>query len=100
MQAKWRSEVARSAEPEGKNQEDLTFDEALRQLEELAAKLEEGDIPLEDALQVYERAVGLFSQCRGRLDSMEQRIELLTEDLDGSLKTEPADLPVDDGEND
>jgi len=92
--------VAKSVESEGKNQEDLTFDEALRQLEELAAKLEEGDIPLEDALQVYERAVGLFSQCRSRLDTMEQRIELLTEDLDGSLKTEAADLPVDDGEND
>jgi len=92
--------VATSAEAKGKKQEDLTFDEALRQLEELAAKLEEGDIPLEDALQVYERAVGLFSHCRGRLDTMEQRIELLTEDLEGSLKTEPADLPVDDGEND
>ncbi len=92
--------MAKSVESEGKNQEDLTFDEALRQLEELAAKLEEGDIPLEDALQVYERAVGLFSQCRSRLDTMEQRIELLTEDLDGSLKTEAADLPVDDGEND
>jgi len=92
--------VATSAEPKGKKQEDLTFDEALRQLEELAAKLEEGDIPLEDALQVYERAVGLFTHCRGRLDTMEQRIELLTEDLEGSLKTEPADVPVDDGEND
>ncbi len=92
--------MAKSVESEGKNQEDLTFDEALRQLEELAAKLEEGDIPPEDALQVYERAGGLFSQCRSRLDTMEQRIELLTEDPDGSLKTEAADLPVDDGEND
>ena len=92
--------MAKSAEDRGRKQEDLTFDEALRQLEELAAKLEEGDIPLEDALKVYERAVGLFSLCRGRLDTMEQRIELLTEDLDGSLKTEPANLPVDDGEND
>jgi exodeoxyribonuclease VII small subunit len=92
--------VAKSAEAKEKKQEDLTFDEALRQLEELAAKLEEGDIPLEGALQVYERAVGLFSLCRGRLDTMEQRIDLLTEDLEGSLKTEPAALPVDDGEND
>jgi exodeoxyribonuclease VII small subunit len=92
--------VAKSAEAKGKDQDDLTFDEALRQLEELAAKLDEGDIPLEDSLKVYERAVGLFSLCRGRLDTMEQRIGLLTENLDGSLKTEPADLPVDDGEND
>ena len=92
--------MAKSAEAKDKKPDDLTFDEALRQLEELAAKLEEGDIPLEDSLRVYERAVGLFAHCRGRLDTMEQRIELLTEDLDGSLKIEPADLPVDDGEND
>ena len=92
--------MAKSAEAKDKKPQDLTFDEALRQLEELAAKLEEGDIPLEDALKVYERAVGLFSLCRGRLDTMEQRVELLTEDLEGSLKAEPADVPVDDGEND
>ena len=92
--------MAKSAQTKDEGQDAVTFDEALRQLEELAAKLEEGDIPLEDALNVYERAVGLFSLCRGRLDSMEQRIEVLTGDLDGSLKTEPADLPVDDDEND
>lgn len=92
--------MAKSTEAKDKDSKAVTFDEALRQLEELAAKLEEGDIPLEDSLKVYERAVGLFLLCRSRLDSMEQRIEVLTGDLDGSLKTEPADLPVDDGEND
>jgi exodeoxyribonuclease VII small subunit len=91
--------VAKSARSKNDNQDDLTFDEALRQLEELAAKLEEGDIPLEDALQVYERAVGLFSLCRGRLESMEQRIEVLTGDLEGSLKTESLEMPVEDGED-
>ncbi|MFQ5743123.1 MAG: exodeoxyribonuclease VII small subunit [Acidobacteriota bacterium] len=70
---------------------ELSFDQALAQLEELAAKLEEGDVPLEDALQVYERAVGLFTLCRGRLDGMEQRIEQLSEDLDGTLRSEPMD---------
>lgn len=92
--------MAKSTEAKSKDQEDLTFDEALRQLEELAGKLEEGDIPLEDALRVYERAIGLFSLCRGRLDTMEQRIEVLTEDLEGSLKTEPAELPADDDADD
>jgi exodeoxyribonuclease VII small subunit len=92
--------VAKSAGSKTDAQDDLTFDEALRQLEELAAKLEEGDIPLEDALQVYERAVGLFSLCRGRLESMEQRIEVLTGDLEGALKTEPLDMPAEDAEDD
>lgn len=92
--------MAKSAGSKTDAQDDLTFDEALRQLEELAAKLEEGDIPLEDALQVYERAVGLFSLCRGRLESMEQRIEVLTGDLEGALKTEPLDMPAEDAEDD
>jgi len=71
------------------DEQDLTFDQALTRLEELSGKLEQGDIPLEDALEVYERAVGLFALCRDRLDGMEQRIEKLTEDLDGTLRTEP-----------
>ena len=79
--------------------EDLTFDAALDKLEELAAQLEEGDVPLEKALEVYEAAVHLFAFCRQRLDGMEQRIEQLSETLDGTLTTDPAPMLVDDAEN-
>jgi len=60
----------------------LSFDAALAQLEELARQLEEGDIPLEDALEVYERAVQLFRHCRQRLEGVEHKLETLTRDLD------------------
>ncbi len=76
--------------------EDLTFDAALEKLEELAAHLEEGDVPLEKALEVYESAVHLFAFCRQRLDGMEQRIEQLSETLDGTLTVEAAPPAVDD----
>ncbi len=76
--------------------EDLTFDAALEKLEELAAHLEEGDVPLEKALEVYESAVHLFAFCRQRLDGMEQRIEQLSETLDGTLTVEAARPAVDD----
>ena len=79
--------------------EELSFDQALEQLEKLASKLEEGDIPLEDALEVYERAVGLFSLCRNRLDTMEQRIEQLSEDLDGTLHTAPLETRAEELED-
>ena len=75
--------------------EDLTFDDALEKLEELAGHLEEGDVPLEKALEVYESAVHLFAFCRQRLDGMEQRIEQLSETLDGTLTVESTDT-VDD----
>jgi exodeoxyribonuclease VII small subunit len=79
--------------------EELTFDEALDKLEGLAGQLEAGDVPLEKALEVYESAVHLFAFCRTRLDGMEQRIEQLSETLDGTLEVEPADMPGIDGEN-
>ncbi len=78
---------------------DLTFDAALDKLEELAAQLEGGDVPLEKALEVYESAVHLFAFCRRRLDGMEQRIEQLSETLDGTLTVEPAPTPGADVEN-
>lgn len=77
----------------------LTFDDALDKLEELAGQLEGGDVPLEKALEVYESAVHLFAFCRQRLDGMEQRIEQLSESLDGTLTVEPAATPAGDAEN-
>ena len=75
---------------------DVTFDVALEKLEELAAHLEEADIPLEQALEVYESAVHLFAYCRQRLDGIEQRIEQLSETLDGTLTVESVPTTLDD----
>ena len=79
--------------------ESLSFDDALVKLEELAGHLEEGDIPLEQALEVYETAVHLFAFCRQRLDGMEQRIEQLSETLDGTMASEPLEVPEEDLED-
>lgn len=79
--------------------DELSFDRALEQLETLAERLEEGDIPLEDALSVYERAVALFSHCRKRLDGVEQRLDRLTRDLDDELTTEPIEPPEESAED-
>ena len=75
---------------------DVTFDVALEKLEDLAAHLEEADIPLEQALEVYESAVHLFAYCRQRLDGIEQRIEQLSETLDGTLTVETIPTTLDD----
>ena len=79
--------------------EDLTFDDALAKLEELSGQLEGTDVPLEEALEVYESAVRLFAFCRKRLDGMEQRIEQLSETLDGTPSLEASTPPGGDGEN-
>lgn len=79
---------------------ELSFDQALEQLEAAARQLESGEVPLEEALQVYERAVVLFGHCNRRLQDVEQRLELLTRDLDGepvARDLEPGDEATGNG---
>ena len=71
--------------------EELAFDAALDRLEALAGQLEDGDIPLEESLRVYEHAVSLFRHCRARLSSVEQKLEILTRDLDDEPVTAALD---------
>ena len=60
----------------------------------IVKKLEEGDLPLESSLQLYERGVHLSRFCHARLEEAERRIEVLNER--GELKPAPASLGDDD----
>ena len=53
------------------------FERALSELEELVAKLEQGDVPLEDALKTFERGVTLTRQCQSALRAAQQKVEIL-----------------------
>ena len=55
--------------------DDLTFEQAYAQLEDVVAQMEAGDLPLEDALQLYERGQHLARLCGEMLDAAELRIE-------------------------
>ena len=55
------------------------FEAAIAELESIVKKLEEGDLPLESSLQLYERGVQLSRFCHGRLEEAEHRIEVLNE---------------------
>ncbi|MDR2137480.1 MAG: exodeoxyribonuclease VII small subunit [Synergistaceae bacterium] len=58
----------------------MGFDKNLRQLDEMLARLEEGKLPLEEALSIFERGVTLVRESREFLDKAEQRVTLLTKD--------------------
>lgn len=75
---------------------DKDFESSLAELEGIVKTLEEGDLPLERALELYERGVQLSRVCHGKLDEAERRIELLTER--GELTPAPAGLGDDDDE--
>ena len=53
------------------------FEHSLTELEALVAKLEQGDVPLEEALKTFERGVALTRQCQTALRTAQQKVELL-----------------------
>lgn len=67
----------------------VSFEEALAQLENIVQRLEAGDLPLEESLKLYEEGVRLSRACGERLEAAERRIEILERARDGSLRQLP-----------
>ncbi len=53
------------------------FEQSLMELEALVARLEQGDVPLEEALETFERGVALTRQCQTALRTAQQKVEIL-----------------------
>jgi exodeoxyribonuclease VII small subunit len=70
------------------------FEQSLTELEALVAKLEQGDVPLEDALKTFERGVALTRQCQTALRTAQQKVEVLLA-RNGEESVEPFDDPDD-----
>jgi exodeoxyribonuclease VII small subunit len=60
------------------NDENLTFEQAYAQLEEVVARLESGDLTLEESVTLYERGQQLARLCGEMLDSAELRVQQIT----------------------
>ncbi|MBA2379546.1 MAG: exodeoxyribonuclease VII small subunit [Blastocatellia bacterium] len=69
-----------------------TFESSLDELEKIVKRLEEGDMALEESLEMFERGVKLSRDCRERLTSAERRIEVLIKDADGEIGVQPVML--------
>ena len=65
-----------------------TFEEAMRELEETVALLESKELPLNEALDAFERGVLLVKQCRKELDSAEHKVSLLLRNEEGDATGE------------
>ncbi len=74
--------------------ESMSFEEALRELETIVRRLEEGKISLEDAIKAYERGAALKAHCEKKLKDARLRVEQIVVGPDGSLTTKPADLDI------
>ncbi|MBR6915708.1 MAG: exodeoxyribonuclease VII small subunit [Clostridia bacterium] len=74
-----------------KKTEDLSFEEALKRLEETVKALESGTVPLEESLKLFEEGVALVKLCNGKLDEAEQKVRILRKTEDGGIVEEDMD---------
>ena len=71
---------------------DMTFEDALRALEEVVRRLEGGEVPLDESIALYERGEALRRHCQARLDAAQARIEQIVKGPDGQpAGTQPFD---------
>lgn len=67
------------------------FEKDLEKLEEIVAALEEGELPLDDALKRFEEGIKLAKRCEKALADAEKKIEVLTKNAEGNLEAQPFD---------
>ena len=69
----------------------LTFEEAMRELESIVRDLETGKAKLDDAVRAYERGAALKAHCEAKLAGAQAKIEQITVGPDGKISTAPLD---------
>ena len=67
----------------------LSFEEALKELEDIVRKLENGEQSLDNSIDDYARGTALRNHCEKKLEEAKLKIEKITNSADGELKTEP-----------
>jgi exodeoxyribonuclease VII small subunit len=80
-----------SGKVDATNVSTLTFEAALKELEGIVARLEQGQVDLEDSIALYERGQALKAHCESKLKSAESRLEKLVQS-GSALTSEPAEL--------
>ena len=69
--------------------DELSFEQAMQRLEAIVAKLENGDVPLETAIDLFQEGMRLSQLCGGKLEQVESKIELLVESENGGFQKKP-----------
>jgi exodeoxyribonuclease VII small subunit len=67
------------------------FEDCLQRLEKIVGELEKGDVPLEQALTLFEEGIQLSNSCRKELEEAEGKVEILLKQ-DGKLQPEPFEV--------
>ncbi|WP_375688141.1 exodeoxyribonuclease VII small subunit [Pseudooceanicola sp. LIPI14-2-Ac024] len=63
--------------------DEMTFEQAMKELEDVVAKLERGDVPLDESIGLYERGAKLKARCEKKLKEAEEKVAAITLDAQG-----------------
>ena len=84
-----KKEASANPANSAKQDEPATFEAALEELEALTGRMEGGEVPLDETLQLYERGTFLVGFCQRTLDAAERRIEQIARTADNGVAVEP-----------
>ena len=74
--------TAPNADAQSEQSPVATFEKQMQELEQIVEQMEQGDLPLEDSLRLYERGTALARNCRSALDQAELKVQQLTDKAD------------------
>ena len=63
--------------------DEMSFEQAMAELEQVVGKLERGDVALEDSIKLYERGAALKKRCAAKLKEAEEKVAAITLNTDG-----------------
>ena len=72
------------------------FENELKDLEAVVARIDSGDLSLEESIQAFERGIGLVRVLNHKLDEIEKKVEVLVRNAQGELRTTPYQNPAEE----
>ena len=70
----------------------MTFEQALAELEQIVARLESGQAPLEASIDMYKCGSALKAHCEEKLNAARLQVEKISQAIDGGVKAEPTEF--------
>jgi exodeoxyribonuclease VII small subunit len=71
----------------------MKFENGLNDLEQIVERLEAAELPLEEALALFEKGIGLVRELSKHLDEVERKLEVLTRNASGEAELRPMEEP-------
>jgi exodeoxyribonuclease VII small subunit len=76
------------------------FEDELKDLEAVVARIDSGELSLEESIDAFERGIGLVRVLNHKLDEIEKKVEVLVRNAQGELRTTPYQNPAEEKDDD